>query len=80
MRFGLAIVLGASLTALAVPAAWADVNCKQVKKYLGTGRTAQDVADTVVISIEDVKKCQAGGDAAGKSAAPSAAAPAPGAA
>ena len=34
------------------------VNCKQVNKYLQTGRSAQDVAETMVISEGDVRKCQ----------------------
>ncbi|MGH7899070.1 MAG: hypothetical protein ACREQQ_14035 [Candidatus Binatia bacterium] len=50
--------------------AGAEVNCKQVMKNLQTGRTPQDVADTMVISADDVKKCQE----AEKSAAPGAAA------
>ncbi|HZP41036.1 MAG TPA: hypothetical protein VFD84_05955 [Candidatus Binatia bacterium] len=35
-----------------------DVNCKQVNKYLQTGRTVKDVAETMVISESDVRKCQ----------------------
>jgi hypothetical protein len=35
------------------------VNCKQVNKYLETGRSVSDVAETMVISEDDVKKCQA---------------------
>ena len=59
------------------------LNCDQVKKYLKTGRTPQDVADTMVIPVDDVKKCQGeagaaapaaagtpGADKAGASAAP----------
>jgi hypothetical protein len=34
------------------------VNCKQVLKYLQTGRSVSDVAETMVISEDDVKKCQ----------------------
>jgi hypothetical protein len=43
------------------------VNCKQVNKYLQTGRSVKDVAETMVISESDVKKCQeeAGGEAKG---------------
>lgn len=42
-----------------------DVNCKQVNKYLQTGRSVKDVAETMVISESDVRKCQeaAGGEA-----------------
>ena len=44
-----------------------EVNCKQVNKYLQTGRSAKDVAETMVISESDVEKCkaQAPADAAG---------------
>ena len=35
------------------------VNCKQVNKYLDTGRSVSDIAETMVISEDDVKKCQA---------------------
>ena len=34
------------------------VNCKQVNKYLDTGRSVSDVAETMVVSEDDVKKCQ----------------------
>jgi len=37
----------------------AAVNCKQVNKYLATGRSVKDVAETMVIDEADVKKCQA---------------------
>ena len=36
----------------------AGVNCKQVNKYLQTGRSVQDVAETMVIGEDEVKKCQ----------------------
>jgi len=53
---------------VAVTAASAEVNCKQVSKYLQTGRTPQDVADTMVIPIDDVKKCQQAESASGAAA------------
>jgi len=34
------------------------VNCKQVNKYLDTGRSVSDVAETMVIGEDEVKKCQ----------------------
>jgi hypothetical protein len=55
----LAIVIGAAL--LLGTATWSDaaaVNCKQVKKYLDTGRSVKDVAETMVIDEAEVKKCQ----------------------
>jgi len=50
-------------------AANAGVNCEQVKKYLKTGRTPQDVADTMVLPLDEVKKCQGEGGAAAPAAA-----------
>jgi hypothetical protein len=35
------------------------INCKQVNKYLELGRSVKDVAETMVISEDEVKKCQA---------------------
>jgi hypothetical protein len=58
-------------SSLAVTAGAGEVNCKQVNKYLQTGRTPQDVADTMVIAIDDVKKCQQEEKSAGGAAAPS---------
>jgi hypothetical protein len=61
-------LLGAVL--LVGTATWSDagqVNCKQVKKYLDTGRSVKDVAETMVIDEDEVKKCQeqAAGEAKG---------------
>lgn len=60
---GSRIALAVAVTVASVTPVLAGVNCAQVKKYLGLGRTPQDVADTMVIPLDDVKKCQAGGDA-----------------
>ena len=34
------------------------VNCEQVRKYLATGRTADQIAESMIIDVEEVKKCQ----------------------
>jgi len=74
MRLGI-LMIGAGL--LVGTAGWSvagEVNCKQVNKYLQTGRSVKDVSETMVISESDVKKCQEqGGDAktGTKGAAPS---------
>jgi hypothetical protein len=34
------------------------INCKQVNKYLETGRSVSDIAETMVVSEDEVKKCQ----------------------
>ena len=48
------------LTALVVaaPCAASAVNCDQVRRYLSTGRSVDDVAETMIISVDEVKKCQ----------------------
>ena len=44
---------------------YSAVNCEQVKKYLKTGRTPQDIADTMVVPVDEVKKCQTEADTKG---------------
>jgi hypothetical protein len=65
MKFGILLLGGALVVASATLASAGEVNCKQVKKYLDTGRSVKDVAETMVISEADVKNCQdqAGGEA-----------------
>jgi hypothetical protein len=43
-------------------AAAGTVNCDQVRRYLKTGRSAEEIAENMVIDIKDVKKCQETGD------------------
>ncbi len=53
------LMVGAALLLGTAGAGFAgEVNCKQVNKYLQTGRSPKDVAETMVISEADVKKCQ----------------------
>ena len=52
LLIGVALLLGSASFAGAV-------NCKQVNKYLQTGRSVKDVAETMVIDESEVKKCQA---------------------
>ena len=47
----------------------ADVNCGIVNKDLKMGRTPQDISERMMISVDDVKKCQAQGGAAGTAGA-----------
>ena len=52
-------MIGAALLLGTAGASFAGaVNCKQVNKYLQTGRSVSEVAETMVISESDVKKCQ----------------------
>jgi hypothetical protein len=56
------LVLGGTLALATVTVAGAaEVNCKQVNKYLQTGRSVKDVAETMVVSESDVEKCKAEG-------------------
>ena len=68
MRRGI-LVIAAGLVLGGAGWSAAAVNCKQVNKYLQTGRSVKDVAETMVIGEDEVKKCQdeaaaQGGDAA----------------
>jgi hypothetical protein len=70
MRLGIRIIMAGLLLAGTTGVSIAGVNCKQVNKYLQTGRTPKDVAETMVIDEDEVKKCQA---EAGEAKAPAAA-------
>jgi len=50
------------LVSCALPAL-AEVNCEQIRRYAKTGRTEEDIAETMVIDLETVKKCLQGGEA-----------------
>ena len=68
MRFAIVVFGGGLLLGAATFGRAAEVNCKQVNKYLQTGRSVKDVAETMVISESDVEKCKSadtGGGAAG---------------
>ena len=65
MRFAILLLGGTLVLGMATLGSAAEVNCKQVNKYLQTGRSVKDVAETMVIGEDDVKKCQEqAGDAA----------------
>ena len=76
MKLVTTILSLAALAMLALPKPAAAVNGAQVNKYLATGRSVQDVSETMIVPEEEVKKCQA----EGASAAGGAPAPTPGAA
>lgn len=50
----LAVLAGAAASPVALAG---NVNCKLVMKNLAVGRTPAQVAETMVISEDDVKKC-----------------------
>lgn len=45
-----------ALGVLSVPAR-AEVNCNQVRRYAETGRSAQDISETMIVPLEEVQKC-----------------------
>lgn len=48
----------AVIGALLVGASGASaINCDQVRRYLSTGRTIESIAETMVVDVEEVKKC-----------------------
>ncbi len=55
-------VIGLGFSLLLSNIAMAAPNCAQVLKNLGTGRTPDEVADTMGISLEEVQGCQAQAD------------------
>ena len=63
--------IGLFLAAAATPG-YAQVNCGIVNKDLKMGRTAQDIAERMMISVDDVKKCEAEAKKDSNAAAPAA--------
>jgi len=59
MRFAILLLGGTLVLGIATLGSAAEVNCKQVNKYLQTGRSVKDVAETMVINESDVEKCKA---------------------
>ena len=68
MRKGF-VGLTAALVLLAAAApSFAEVNCKLVQKDMSMGRTAEDIAERMGASVEDVKKCASDANAGGAAA------------
>jgi len=61
---GFVVVLGFAGTSAAV-------NCEQVRRYAKTGRSVDDIAESMIVDKSEVKKCLEGGE---KDAAPTPAA------
>jgi hypothetical protein len=55
MKRILPTVCAAALLACASQAS--AINCEQVKRYLTTGRTVEQIAETMIVSVDEVKKC-----------------------
>ena len=72
MRTALLTIAGAGVLVLAslAPSFASDVNCGIVMKSVKMGRSAQDIADTMMISTADVEKCKKAAAEAPKQGAP----------
>ena len=58
MRLG-TLLLGALMLLGTANACFAEaIQCKRILKYLDTGRSVSDVAETMVISEDEVRACQ----------------------
>lgn len=61
-RLLLAVLMIAGLSGAASAA---EIQCKRILKYLSTGRSPSDIAETMVISEDDVLACQEEAEAGG---------------
>ena len=63
------VVLSLTICTLLLGAAdaIAGVNCEQVRRYAQTGRTPEDIAESMIVDVNEVKKCL---EAGAKGAAP----------
>ncbi len=71
MRTALLSIAGAGVLLLGfTPSFASSVNCGIVMKSVKLGRSAQDIADTMMISTADVEKCKKEAEAAPKEGQP----------
>jgi hypothetical protein len=70
------VVVGLTICTLLLGAAdaVAGVNCEQVRRYAATGRSPDDIAESMIVDVDEVKKCLGTGT---KDAAPTPAPTAP---
>jgi hypothetical protein len=69
MRTALLSITGAGFLLLAgATPSFSEVNCGIVMKSVKMGRSAQDIADTMMISTADIEKCKAEAEKAGEPA------------
>ena len=69
MRSLFVAMVGAGALVLAgAGAGLAEVNCKLVQKDMSMGRTAEDIAERMGATVEDVKKCASDANAGGATA------------
>ena len=60
-----AMVSAGALVLASAGAGHAEVNCKLVQKDMSMGRTADDIAERMGASVDEVKKCAADANAGG---------------
>ena len=58
------VMIGVGMTVIAVGllgpvSAGAGTDCKRILKFLSTGRTVQDIAETMMIDESQIEECQA---------------------
>ena len=72
MHTALLSITGAGFLLLvgATPSFSGDVNCGIIMKSVKMGRSAQDIADTMMISTADIEKCKAAAAEAPKEGQP----------
>lgn len=51
------LVAAIGFTFLGVASQAVAINCDQVKRYLSTGRSVEEIAETMIVSVDEVKKC-----------------------
>jgi hypothetical protein len=51
------IGIAAGCTVLLASSAAPAINCDQVRRYLATCRTVESIAETMIVDVEEVKKC-----------------------
>jgi len=55
-RTALILTVAVFVTAGAAPVL-GEINCNQVRRYAQTGRSAEDISETMIIPLDQVKKC-----------------------
>jgi hypothetical protein len=58
MKMGRLLLVALMTFGVAGLGAASEIQCKRILKYLSTGRTPSDVAETMVISEDEVLACQ----------------------
>lgn len=68
MKIGRWLLVALLVVGFAGVGSAAEIQCKRILKYLSTGRSVSDVAETMVISEDDVLACKEQAEAEKKAA------------